>query len=141
MHNQGNSCANAPGRFVRKLAFAKSLTWVMLLMLLFRRGGAKVLTTILSGPVETVEPRPLCKNVSVFILLQTTGHMTPYTHGFKALLDQNKLTEKFCLQHQTGKDNHQASGIHNAANVSTRTNNVLAKLISCIDSCEIVFML
>ena len=31
----------------------------MLLMALFRRGVGKVLTTITSGPAETVEPRPL----------------------------------------------------------------------------------
>ena len=55
-------------------------------MALDRRGGAKVLTTIISGLAETVAPRPLHAKKAFFILLRTTGHMTPYIHGFKALL-------------------------------------------------------
>ena len=58
----------------------------MLLMALFRRGVGNVLTTITLGPGETVEPRPLHAKKVFFILLRTAGHMTPYIHGLKALL-------------------------------------------------------
>ena len=66
--------------------FGKTLSWAIVSLLGRVAIGSKGRATIISGPTETAEPRPLHAKRVFFILLRTTGHMTPYIHGFKALL-------------------------------------------------------